>query len=344
MNFMQNLLKTTALFTLVLLFAISCKKDVTDNLLPEENQANGNQNYTSNFMGGNHEDEFDSLCFQIVYPITVVLPDGTSQSANSDDELFTIAENWYMNNPDSEEDPTLAFPIDVTLDDGTLQAINDDDELEELFDDCFGKWDDDEWEEEFEICFDIVYPVTVLLPDGTSQTANDDEELDAILFTWFENNPDSEDFPTFSFPIQVVLDSTIMDINDEEELEELFEECEEWDDEGNPFEDCFTISYPITIEFPDGTSATINSDEELEMAIENWYTNNPDSEEDPTLAYPVEVTLAEDGSVVTVTSDEELEEVIENCFKCLIANPNGLAIGTPNAAIATMAIKRQRIN
>ena len=356
MNFFQNLLKTVVLFTLVLLFAVSCKDDDSYDL----NEEGDNENYISNFLEGDDDDEFDSLCFQFVYPITVLLPDGSNQSANSDDDLFTIVDNWYANNPDDddEEEPTLNFPVDVTLEDGTTQAVNNEEELEELFEDCFGKWDDDdyghdddddeydddEWDDEFEICFDFIYPITVLLPDSTSQVVNNDEELDNIILTWFEDNPNSEDFPTLEFPIQVEMDSTILDINSEEELEELFEECEDWDYEGNPFEECFIISYPVTIEFPNGTTTAVNSNEELEAAIEDWYVQNPDTEEDPTLAYPIEVTLVEDGSVVTINSDEEFEEIIEDCFECLVINPNVLTTGAPNTTVAAMAIKRQRIN
>ena len=44
-----------------------------------------------------------------------------------------------------------------------------------------------------------------------------------------------------------------------------------------------------------------------------WYEKNPESEEDPTFVFPIEVTL-EDGSVVSIESEEELDELFEHCY------------------------------
>ena len=431
MNSLQNLLKITFISTLLVFVAFACKKDATEGLIPDTNIENPTNGSTSNFMTNSHESgSFDSLCFQINYPVNVLLPDGSQQVANDDIGLYDIIDAWYDDNPDSDEDPALEFPIDVTLEDGTVQTLDDEEQLEELFDECFGEYDDeygecftisypvtvvypggttatansdeelemlfDEWEtnnpsadeyptlafpvevtledgttesindeealeelfdecyddwddeygdydDEFDICFDIVYPVTVLFPDGTSQAANDDEELDDIIFNWYENNPDSDDDPTFEFPIEVDLEGEIITVNDEEALEELFEECEgDWDDEGNPFEECFTVNYPVTVIFPDGSSTEVNSNEELEAAIDGWYDNNPDSDDEPTLAYPIELTLVEDGTVVTVNNDDELEAILEECFDCLVGDANKLASGNDQSTVAAMTIKRHK--
>ncbi|MEO1259395.1 MAG: hypothetical protein AAFZ15_11390 [Bacteroidota bacterium] len=424
MNQLQNLLKIAFVSTLLVFVAFACKKDATEGLIPDTNTQSPNNVNTSNFMdSANGNKNLDELCFQINYPVNVLLPDGSQQVANDDDGLFTIIEAWYDSNPDSDEDPTLEFPINVTLEDGTTQALDNEEQLEELFDECFGEYDDEEWcftlnypvtvvypdgttasansdeelemlfdewetnnpnseeyptlqfpvevtfddgttqsindeeeleelfdecygdwdDDEYEICFEIAYPITVLLPDGTSQVANDDEELDDIIFNWYENNPDSDEDPTVEFPIEVTLEGETITVNNEEELEELWEECDgEWDDEGNPFEECFTVTYPVTVNFPDGTTAEVNSDEELEMAIDGWYDNNPNSDEDPTLAYPIELTLVEDGTVVTVNSDEELEEILEECFECMAGNPNKLVTGNDQSTVTAMTIKRHK--
>ena len=85
------------------------------------------------------------------------------------------------------------------------------------------------------------------------------------------------------------------------------------DDEGMGFEDCFTFEYPITVVFPDNSTAAVNSDEELVATVETWYDANLNVEEDPTLEYPVNAILVSDGTTVTVNSDDELEDLFDIC-------------------------------
>ena len=86
---------------------------------------------------------------------------------------------------------------------------------------------------------------------------------------------------------------------------------EDVDEEGEETE-CFSINYPVTVTTPDGTSSTVNNDEELDTAIDAYYEANPESEEDPTFTYPISVTLA-DGMTQEVGSNEELEALFEAC-------------------------------
>ena len=86
-------------------------------------------------------DEFFEDCFEIVFPITINLPDGTSVVANSYEECEEIFEAWEEQHPDSDEEPEIAFPIKVTLEDGTEKTVSSEEELEDLFDDCYEEWD-----------------------------------------------------------------------------------------------------------------------------------------------------------------------------------------------------------
>ena len=78
----------------------------------------------------------DDLCFDINFPVTIVLPDGSSQMANDEDEFEDSIEDFYDANPDVETDPTLVYPVTVTLEDGTTQELNSDVDLEALIDSC----------------------------------------------------------------------------------------------------------------------------------------------------------------------------------------------------------------
>jgi len=96
-------------------------------------------------FGGQWEDPEDcdstyieELCFEFVYPINIELPDGSSVSVSDEENLFTTIYEFYEENPDSDEDPTLTYPIDVVLEDGTTATVNNEDELEEVFEECLG--------------------------------------------------------------------------------------------------------------------------------------------------------------------------------------------------------------
>jgi len=166
-------------------------------------------------------DDFDP-CFDLVYPVTIIFPDGTTNVVNDDDELEDVIDAFYDANEDVEEDPTFDYPITVTLDDGE-EIINSDDELETLYDECEEYWEDEYYEE----CFDLVFPITAQLPDGTSITANDEDELYDAIDAFYDANQDVEEDPTLVYPISVAYDDgTTATANSDDELDALYEGCE----------------------------------------------------------------------------------------------------------------------
>ena len=181
--------------------------------------------------------------------------------------------------------------------------------------------DDFDYDEFFDDCFEFVFPIDVTLTDGSTQTIASQEELDVFIKTWFDQNPESEDFPSLNYPITIVVDSTTATVQSEEELCEIIEQCfddfdfdGEWgDDFDEILEDCFEVIYPIDVTLPDGTTQTVNSDDELEQLIETWYEQNPESEECPTPNFPIDI-ITSDMDTVAINSEMELDNVIEECF------------------------------
>ncbi len=186
-------------------------------------------------------DDFDCEIaedFEYVYPVKVVFPDGTTQVVNNDDEMDKLFEDWEEKNFESEEYPTFEFPIKVKLEDGSEETINNEEELDELY--GYGDFNFDDFEdiiEEFEDV-EVIYPVTVVFPDGSTQDVNSDDEIEKLFEEWDSKNMDSEEFPTFKFPIEVKIDNTTETINNEEELEDLFwDYMESEEDYGDDYED-----------------------------------------------------------------------------------------------------------
>ena len=90
-------------------------------------------------------------------------------------------------------------------------------------------------------CFAINYPVEVIMPGQSPQTVNNDEELENLIDPWFEDdaNFDSEEFPTFTFPITVTLENgSDLIIYNDEQLCDLFYYCyDDWEDDWDDDDD-----------------------------------------------------------------------------------------------------------
>ena len=261
---------------------------------------------------------YDDDCFEFVYPISLTLPNDSVVILTDDDDWEDIA-NYYITSPDADEDPAIDFPVMVELEDpDSLATLQNEAELIALIETCELDDDDDEWEyDDFydDDCFEFVYPLTVMLPDGSTLTLSNDDDWENVE-DWYEDN-DSGDDPMLQYPVQVELedDDQIITVNTLLELEALYEDCDddddEWDDDDFYDDDCFEFVYPITVILPDGSTLTLSDDDHWDN-VEDWYEDN-DSDDDPTLHYPVQVELEDGGGNQTLNSDADLEALNDSC-------------------------------
>lgn len=77
-------------------------------------------------------------CFEVVFPISITFPDGTTTAYEDRMTLKTAIRAWKAANPDAEEKPMLAFPVDLTLEDGTTVTVNDAEALQAQKESCAG--------------------------------------------------------------------------------------------------------------------------------------------------------------------------------------------------------------
>ena len=82
---------------------------------------------------------------------------------------------------------------------------------------------------------------------------------------------------------------------------------------------CFELVFPITINFEDGSSAEVESIDDLKETVKGWKEENPDATMRPTLEFPVEV-MTQDGEIVSVDSREDLLALRKECRENFIAN------------------------
>jgi hypothetical protein len=162
-------------------------------------------------------------CYDLVFPVTLVYPDGTEAEAAGPMALRQLLRQWKQDNPDSDERPTLGFPIQVTLSaNDSLVTVNSQEELMALREDCAAG--------NFGPCFTINYPVTIALPDGTTAEADSPQAARQIFQDWRENNPGpptAGERPGFVFPIEVTLteDDSVVSVESPEELRALWNDC-----------------------------------------------------------------------------------------------------------------------
>lgn len=297
---MIKLARWSVLVLLMTIIFTSCG----DDLHVIEPDAN-NQNVNIFSLIDEEEDNnftIDMLCFEFVYPIIAINPDGTNATINDEIALQTFIQTAI----DTEVYPTLNFPIQVINDDNETITIGDDEALCDLAFECFDDCDCAEDEE----CFEINFPVTIILPDSSTVTVNDWEELETSLDNYYNINPNNDGEISFVFPITVTIldDNTILTVNNDDDLEVLFEECY-----GNFHDDCFEFQFPMSFTMSDGSTLTANSEAELDTAFDAWITANPNDSIGPILNFPITV-IYDDGTTETVNNDADLGTLFEECF------------------------------
>jgi hypothetical protein len=172
--------------------------------------------------GDGKEDKGKEDCFELVYPLSVTMPDGSVLSGEKKD-LWEAVKTWYEANPNSKEKPSLNYPVDILwLQVEVIKNINNENEMEIAKKYC----DKDKKDEGKENCFELVYPVTWLMTDGSTITMTDVKDWDGIK-TWYEANPNSEEKPSLNYPVDIEFkDGTLQTVNDENEMGIAKKECE----------------------------------------------------------------------------------------------------------------------
>jgi hypothetical protein len=86
--------------------------------------------FVDNCVDSNYFD-FGLECFDLNYPLDLILDDGSIVTVNDNDEFGNVMFNQYVVN--------FVYPLSVTLEeDGSVVTVNNETEFEVIFNDCFG--------------------------------------------------------------------------------------------------------------------------------------------------------------------------------------------------------------
>ena len=269
----------------------------------------------------NDSEKEDWRCFDIIFPLTFQMPDGSTITVESDDEdEWSPIKSLYDNNQFSEQKPAIQYPIVIFLDDESI-TVNDDEDLERAYGACYSARRAGYDRVRMRDCFEIVYPVVYTMPDGSIITveANDEENWE-ILKSWYDYNPGYEEVrPELQYPIQLIYETTdgdsVVDVISDSAMLIAKSRCSEyWGDLYQQL--CFEIVFPISFTMPDGSVLTIENDNGY-IDIRNWYVGNDGYDDfEPQLQYPVEIIYRTEYEFLSfsIGSDIEMLEAKEECI------------------------------
>ncbi len=157
-------------------------------------------------------------CFDLTYPISYTMPDGSTDTYNDEDAMWTGLKSWYNTNPDATSKPTLNYPVNLTFKDGTTKSIANDNEMVIVKKWCAG--------DKKETCFDLTYPISYTMPDGSTDTYNDEDAMWTGLKSWYNTNPDATSKPTLNYPVNLTFkDGTTKSIANDNEMKIAKKDC-----------------------------------------------------------------------------------------------------------------------
>ncbi len=160
-------------------------------------------------------------CFDLLYPVTYVLPDETEVIVTSqkDEEAWATIKAWYEAHPDATARPAIEYPVDIKWYNGEIKTINNKDEMMRAKKSCDGHK---------EKCFELDYPVTYTMPDGSEIIVpmNDDVGW-ADVKAWYRAHPDSKKRPAIKFPVDLIYkDGSSITVNDNDQMKRAYEACD----------------------------------------------------------------------------------------------------------------------
>lgn len=178
-------------------------------------------------------------------------------------------------------------------------------------------------------CFEIVFPVSLRFSSSTSIVNNWQEVITAVK--------KAAEKPQLVYPINLVNEQgKIIAANDRTQLRDALSECPKSfkcsgrdhkyygkDDKKHKKGDkksvygrpCFTLVYPISVNYPAGTTKTYTDKISMKNELRAWRLANRASKERPTLKFPLQVKLDNEADAKVVGSKEELKMLKAGCIK-----------------------------
>ncbi len=203
-------------------------------------------------------------CFELVYPLSLIMPDGNTISGDDEESLKKLIKEWYEANGETDVKPSLLYPIQLIFDDHLLEVASEE-ELIEIKKRCKEEYDHED--EDHKDCFEFNYPISYSMPDGQTISGNNAEELRNAMQEWYDTNGEHDQEPSLVLPVDIIFeDGTTMTVSSEEEWIRVEEYCDRDEEDENKEYDCLELRADIgdPCRLDDGMEGKINEDCECE--------------------------------------------------------------------------------
>ena len=256
---------------------------------------------------------FDSLCFDLVYPVSLEDQNGAPYTANTEGDFVNLVATV----------DSLFFTLPLTVDTSGVQvSINTQTEFLDLVYICHGISAPIGGSGlTFEgFCYKLLYPFDALLPDSTTVvTVNDENDYAALVL----EGEQLELIYPFSLEdsagmVTVINDDTafLMALVDcgIVQIDTITSVCDVFPAHAQLFfnegaSGCgFQVNYPAQVT-AEGVTYTVNDLNEY-MNVYSMYQSRVNEID---LVYPVSITTISGGNVITFTSDSEVCAYIDGC-------------------------------
>ena len=257
-------------------------------------------------------------CVDYVYPVDVELSDGSVVTVNNYSEFDDLYNDFSTNIMPVD----MVYPFDVIQNGNTVTVANAVD-FQIMIDDCMtangyvvGIDSNIPSDTAFvQANSDFIYPITLIYNDGSTEVINNFSEYsNALLYMTRDHYPIE-----FQYDIQVTstLSGEIITVHN---ISELYNALNyfytiDWSDyvhfqlpHTSEFINCFTINYPVTLVYTDGSTLTVSNDAEYDQNLN--LAGNPD-EFAYDFVYPISIT--QNGTVITLNNLQDFNAVYLNC-------------------------------
>jgi hypothetical protein len=295
------------------LFNTSCKKEIENT--PPQQQVEESENVKavvtamrSSNTSSTQNAVSSYFCFDFNYPISLMYNDGTTASIADDNEFGQAIQDQtnahYIIN--------FVYPFDVTKDRQTM-TISDDTDFVNLVNSC--QTINTNYPTPTQtFCFDFVYPVTLELDDNSMVVVNNSTEFDDLVM----NGQNGHFVIDINYPFDVEQNGVTSTIANSVEFQALMDSCY---NSGGPsgqvyyanllpsyiFDGCFTLNYPITIVYNDGTTQVVNNNTEYDDALMNSTSTHY------VVDYQYSFTITQNGNIVTINDINEFYNALNSC-------------------------------
>lgn len=291
-KFPKNILPFLFLLAFALVFT-ACDEDafVEETLINVEIEEEMPELLEAALPPPNQTEEQSSYhCFQFVFPVEIILSNGTTVTAENRPALRALLARIR----NSSLRGNFVYPFEVTLANERVVTVENFREFRRLVRACGDRE---------ERCFDYNFPIELNIGRRTV-TINSYVEWHRAIVAAGRSVA-----VTINYPISVTLaDSTELTIENVAQLARLRYNCGHEDDRGDhDLNPCFTYVYPVNI-LVDSVSVSVNSRREWNRVVHQARRGATIA-----LGYPVTVTITESGQTITLAGREDWADVREAC-------------------------------